>query len=242
MPDGIENLYEAFRPYRLGTAIDGCDHCVSASMSRELLATPLRQLTAQQLSEYSLRAMTTWGTEDNFKHFLPRLLELAVIDPLEMDWLETLFGKLEMAKWQEWPASERRALENYLSYLWTVTLARPRRYDFDESAGSVLCAISRTGIAVEPFLKQWIQDDLQESLEHLCVFVHCNFEAMRKNKPRLADSFWDFGSPATTTVTSWLQSSEVAERIQRDQGRIEGDLADAVWQIELIANENPDVR
>jgi len=125
--------------------------------------------------------------------------------------------------------------------LWAVTLARPRRYVFDETAGCILCAITRTGIAMEPFLKQWGQNDSQESLDHLCVFVLSNFESMRKNKPRLAAPFGEFGGLSTTAVTSWLQSSEVAERIHRDQDRIASDLADAVWQIELIVGANPDV-
>lgn len=228
MANFIEELYDAFRPYRLGTAIDGCEHCVTAGMSEELTSTPLRQLTEEQLSLFSLKAMTTWGTEQDFKHFLPRLLELSYIDPLEMNWLEALFGKLKLAGWDRWPTRERQAIESYLSHWWTATLAQPRQYQFDELAGSVLCAIGRTGIKMQPFLDQWIQDDSQAALDRLCVFVHSNYDALRKSEPRL---YSDFESPESEAAVAWLQS-DVKERLRRDASRIDEDLADVSWMID----------
>jgi hypothetical protein len=228
LADFIEKLYDEFRPYRLGTAIDGCEHCLTAGMSDELIATPLRELTEEQLSLFSLKAMTTWGTEQDFKHFLPRLLELAYIDPLEMNWLEALFGKLKLAGWEDWSARERQAIESYLSHWWTATLARPRQYQFDEIAGLVLCAIGRTGIKIQPFLDQWIQDDSQAALDRLCIFVHFNYDALRKSRPRLSSAF---ESPESEAVVAWLQS-DVKERLRRDASRIEEDLADVSWMID----------
>lgn len=237
MSDVIEVLYEVFRPYRLRTAIDGCLHCVTAGMSEELLSTPLRQLTAKQLSSFSLKAMTTWGTQQDFKHFLPRLLELAYIDPLELDWLEAFFGKLEMASWREWPASERMAIEEYLQQWWSTVLARPRKYAFDESADSVLCALSRTGVDLQRFLDRWAGDESESSLQHLCVFVLNNYESIRK-KQRPVNSFWSLGSPGENVVVSWLESTVVSERIRRDEDRIPSELIDVLWQVDLLSAEN----
>lgn len=233
----IDVLYEVLAPYRLGTAIDGCEHCVTAGMSEDLLSTPLRQLTAEQLSNFSLKAMTTWGTQQDFKHFLPRLLELAYIDPLELDWLEAFFGKLEMASWREWPAPERRAIEEYLQQWWIAVLARPRMYAFDESADSVLCAISRTGVDLQPYLDRWAGAESENSLQHLCVFVLNNYESLRK-KQRPVNSFWSHGSPSEDVVVSWLQSTAVSERIRRDEDRIPSDLIDALWQVDLLSGKN----
>jgi len=237
MTEIIEKLYETFRPYRLGTTIDGCNHCVSAGMSGELMATPLRKLTAEQLSQFSLKAMTTWGTEQDFKHFLPRLLELAFLDPSELDWLETLFGKLTLANWQEWPAAERRLMADYLAELWRVTLARPREYENDDSADSVLCAIGSTEVDLQPFLARWHDDRSQAALDHLCVFIQNNYEPMRKNPPRLCNAFWTFGSPAQLTVINWLQSDGVLDRIHQDQNLIATELFDAIWQLEAIVDD-----
>lgn len=237
MTEIIEELYEAFRPYRLGTTIEGCDHCVSAEMSEELLATPLRMLTAEQLSQFSLKAMTTWGMEQDFKHFLPRLLELAFLDPSELDWLETLFGKLTLAKWQEWPTAERQVIEDYLAELWMATLAKPRVYECDDSADSVLCAIGRTEIDLQPFLARWRDDRSQAALDHLCVFIQNNYGPMRKNPPRLCSAFWTFGSPAQSAVINWLQSNAVLDRIHQDQNRIASELIDAIWQLEAIVDD-----
>lgn len=237
MTEIIEKLYEIFRPYRLGTKIDGCNHCVSAGMSDELLATPLRKLTAEQLSQFSLKAMTTWGTEQDFKHFLPRLLELAYLDPTELTWLETLFGKLALAKWQEWPAAERQVIEDYLVDIWTAMLARPREYEYDDSADSVLCAIGRTEVDLQPFLARWQDDRSQTALDHLCVFIQNNYGPMTKCPPRLCSPFWTFGSPEQLAVVNWLQSDGVFDRIHQDQNRIAPELIDTVWQIGAIVDE-----
>lgn len=235
----IEQLYETFRPYRLGTTIDGCDHCVSAGMAEELLATPLCKLTAEQLSQFSLKAMTTWGTEQDFKHFLPRLLELAYLDPTELTWLETLFGKLALAKWQEWPVAERQVIADYLAELWTAMLARPREYEYDDSADSVLCAIGRTEVDLQPFLARWGDDRSQTALDHLCVFIQNNYGPMTKSPPRLCSPFWTFGSPSELAVINWLQSNAILNRIHQDQSLIASELADAIWQIEAIADNRP---
>ena len=59
--------------------------------AREILmvlsAVPLRELTGEQVGPYSGWAMTTVGNERDYRHFLPRILELAVVDPV---WLEHL--------------------------------------------------------------------------------------------------------------------------------------------------------
>ena len=107
----IAELYRVFKPYRLGDDFSGCSHCVSERESRELAAIRLRDLQAADLNRYSFKAMTTWGTVRDFKHFLPRLLELAAEDLLQLEFPETLFGKLTYGKWRSWTRREREVLQ-----------------------------------------------------------------------------------------------------------------------------------
>lgn len=79
--------------------------------------------------------MTTWGTVGDYKHFLPRLLEL-VPEPAgitcELD-IEVLFGKLRYGKWDTWPEGEQRAIRHYLMALWRFALSVPMdAYIIDE--------------------------------------------------------------------------------------------------------------
>src|SRR5690242_13694260 len=105
----VEVLYQVFKPYRLGDHFVGCSHCVSAEWSRKLAETPLAALGVEDLDLYAFKAMTTWGEVDDFKHFLPRIFELALIEPEGFNFYEVLFGKLAYGNWHDWPSQERAA-------------------------------------------------------------------------------------------------------------------------------------
>jgi len=138
----IEGLYEMFSAYPLAAKIDGCPCCVSDQDESSLHRKPLHELTAEDLSRYAFKALTTWGTKNDFKHFLPRLLELVTEkDGIanEID-LAVLFGKLEYAHWNTWPARERAAVRRYLTVLWLFVLSVPMEaVKIDE----YLCAIGQ---------------------------------------------------------------------------------------------------
>lgn len=112
-PAEIERLYRAFAPYPRRASIDACPHCVGEERRETLARVPLRALSCDQLGPFAFRAMTTWGEALDFKHFLPRILELAST-PEGTEWpgfdLEVLAGKLERAGWKSWPPEERAAV------------------------------------------------------------------------------------------------------------------------------------
>jgi len=97
--------------------------CVSAADHAELRSGNLRR--------YAFKAMTTWGDEADFKHFLPALL-LALTPTTDYypgtihkgacD-LHCFAGKLAYAKWQAWPVAEQQAVVNCLRAWWLVCLA-----------------------------------------------------------------------------------------------------------------------
>jgi hypothetical protein len=72
--DAIENLYAAFRTYPLRPVVEFCPHCVTAAEEARLHGAPLRQLDRCALRRYAGRAITTWGTVNDLKHFLPRII------------------------------------------------------------------------------------------------------------------------------------------------------------------------
>src|SRR5262245_27451164 len=114
MKQEISELYRVFKPYRLGPDFVGCSHCVDPADSDRLANTELHGLTLADLDSYSFNAMTTWGDAKHFKHFLPRLFEIASTDFNDFLSLEVLFGKLEYGKWYEWPEVEQDAVNDFL--------------------------------------------------------------------------------------------------------------------------------
>src|SRR5438270_7631594 len=76
----IQDLYRVFAAYPADPTMGYCDHCITAEEVARLFEVPLSDLTARALSRYTGKAMTTWGEMADFKHFLPRVLELAAAD------------------------------------------------------------------------------------------------------------------------------------------------------------------
>ncbi len=78
-------------------------------------------MESEDISHYSFKAMTTWGDVEDFKHFLPRLLELSATTGLAYGY-EVVLGKLEYAKWNEWEETEKDAIRAFLLAWWTESL------------------------------------------------------------------------------------------------------------------------
>src|SRR5688572_11844593 len=80
LAEAIEALYVAFGRYTLHHPVVGCPCCTSAEDDRLVRSKPLRRLTAADLERFAFNAVSTLGTVGDFKHFLPRLLELAATE------------------------------------------------------------------------------------------------------------------------------------------------------------------
>lgn len=117
------SLAVVFAKYPMRGTVDGCPCCVSAADHAELRSGNLRR--------YAFKAMTTWGDEADFKHFLPALL--LALTP-NSDYypgtvhegacdLHCFAGKLAYAQWRTWPAAEQQAVQDCLRAWWLVCLA-----------------------------------------------------------------------------------------------------------------------
>ncbi len=139
----IDRLYEAFDGYPLKDRIDCCPHCELDVLERRLHLQPLRELTWADLGLFAFKALTSFGDEDDLRHFLPRLLELYVLDHAGAPYtLFMLFHKLDSAAWTTWPADEVRALRTFLE-TWKRVLTRQAlesdqaAWELDELCGGI---------------------------------------------------------------------------------------------------------
>jgi len=127
----IETLYRVFGryPYRLTEASK--DPCFPGSCDDiGLKGVPLRKITIEGINPYLWKAITTWGGSNDFKHFLPRILELVAethgcvpgVNPDHLGCLDPDFdlvcSKLAYAQWQTWPSKEQDAVSGFLSEFW----------------------------------------------------------------------------------------------------------------------------
>jgi hypothetical protein len=118
-----EALYAAFAAYPRRAQIEGCPCCVAAADQLPLHRVPLRKLTADDLGRFAWKAMTTWGDAQDYRHFLPRILELSLADNTEPGLeLGLIASKLEYGGFAEWPAPERTAVAAWLREAWAEGL------------------------------------------------------------------------------------------------------------------------
>src|SRR5262245_49491056 len=122
----IERLYAAFQHYPLPATNYPCPCCHSVGAERPLYSRPLRHLSPEDLERYAIDALLTWGGLNEFRHFLPRIFEIAATaerfafaDP------EIVFSKLHHGEWRTWPQAEQEAIQAFLLAVWRAALAQP---------------------------------------------------------------------------------------------------------------------
>ncbi len=202
----IEELYRVFRPYRVGKHVDACTHCVDEHEALELGAADLTALSVKDLDRFSQKALTTWGNVNYFRHFLPRLLELAADYADEFTSVEVLFGKLHYGKWLSWPRSEQKAVATFMELFWIATLSTPPTSGISSTADTVLCAIGSAVESVEPFLQTWSIDLGDSAAQHFARFVDDNADTVLR-KQRLSSAYWANSPQNSTIAIQWLSRS-----------------------------------
>lgn len=110
----IEILYKVFKPYVvLGNLRDrSCDCCVTNNEIKLLLSKKLEELSEDDIGHFMRSAVTTFGDVSDYKHFLPRILELLKSNSDFLDDFLT-FEKLNYSEWETWNKNEIDAIDNY---------------------------------------------------------------------------------------------------------------------------------
>src|SRR4051812_29988453 len=111
LQSAIEQGYAAFGREPRPTSLEASPLRDADAILRTLTSAPLRDLKDKDIGPYSSWAITTVGTPGDYRHFLPRILELAVSNP---SWPgaepAVIAGKLKAGGWEGWPADQREAI------------------------------------------------------------------------------------------------------------------------------------
>ena len=122
-------LYRVFARYPHG-ALDGCPCCTSREETLAITRVPLAALRHDDLETLARKAMTTLGDEDDYRHFLPRIMELSLEPSPHLGFDHFVIGgKLDYAKWKTWPEDERAAIQKWTLALFRASLDGAYRWD-----------------------------------------------------------------------------------------------------------------
>jgi hypothetical protein len=226
----IEELYRAFARYPLRERVEGCPHCVSDADNDVIHSARLRDLTDAQLERFAFKAMTTWGTADDFRHFLPRIFELIALQgEASAIGPETAFGKLSYGNWSSWPMPEREAIRAFFQALWRDVLSRfPHSFRIE----SCLCAIGQAEEDLSGYLYAWSITGSLPAAMHFADYVDANASNIhRKRAWRLANAFWHGRNAQSRQVTEWFLDPKRLAEMEEAFHRYSGESTEAATML-----------
>jgi hypothetical protein len=223
--DAIENLYDVFSRYPLG-AVEGCPCCVTDDDQSQIHARPLRELDGDTLSHFIGSAVLTWGDVDDFKHFLPRILELLAIDDYPLN-EELFYFKLDNAGYDSWPGIERDAVIRFWRAWWTHLVSTEALRLFDPIG--ILACVSHFEEDVDPYLTAWIDCEHPLAGQYLAHSIIWDLDGRSDMTPS-----------GRTALDAWLCSPQVRARLERaffdePDGERAQEISDAILIVESMA-------
>lgn len=227
----IANLYSVFADYRLESPAP-CSTCYPPDevlrIERKLRTTPLGALTLDDLSHFYTDGVLTWGDANDFRHLLPRLMELFAAHHLgeRVDWhgdpiqLALDLGpdlallRFVDAEWWSWPDRERDVVEAFFFSFWCDYLDRFGDTPLDPGAWleeDLLEAILRLVPTVSRYLEHWRAAGWTAT-RHLAWFI--------ANDAMTSWLIWQDAKRPTTMgnwelVRSWLDEPPTREQLEQ---------------------------
>jgi hypothetical protein len=128
----------------------------------------LRELTASDLELFSRKAMSTWGDEADFRHFLPRILELFATGELTDEYLFVKTMSNVRHYGTSWPADEVKAVDEYMIALWRRTLSEREP---NLRAAEILEGAAANDHSIARYLAIWAEDTGEAAALHLADFM-----------------------------------------------------------------------
>jgi hypothetical protein len=214
----LDRVYEIFDVYSCPTAWDASPLRDPVKLLQALTSVPLRRLDVDKLSGYAMWAMTTVGSVEAYKHFLPRILELsvetAVIEP------EVIALKLQYGDWPNWAEQEKRAIADLLYEACAQAIGEhPNEY----LAEPWFCAIAILELDLSHVIRLWQTTPSSNAALQLCQLLRGTTLFEAEVDERL---YWANASgEALGQVRKWLLSEEL--RIKLTAARLSILVADA---------------
>lgn len=226
LENAVADAKRVFARYSLNGRIVVCNFssCVAPEVERELIRTPLHELSSSVLAEYTNSAHS-WDERvaEDLRYFLPRYFELIARDdiPSQLD-IEMCLARLANAAWHdEWPDAESKAIDGFF-----VAMLRSRLGNADlpsgyhlfqsgEGAEAVLCLAANAGGDMQQLLKVWDEDRSRTANVRLArVIVSADWRARQLSNTWWFSDYRPLAEQAMKQVIAWLLRTETWERLE----------------------------
>ena len=190
----IQHLYDTFSIYPLNKGISYCTCCIRPNDIKELQSKPLRALNDEDLTRYAHKCMTTWGSVNDFKHYVPRLFELTV-SPNSLIDLHDLIGKLSYADWKHWPDREQESIKKFIEAFWNY---RSNHSSFD---AILLLDIASIYTNINTLLQSWKIDIENKFTVNNFLNIIIDYTAIYNRK----GPFKTLSNHDIVALTNWIE-------------------------------------
>ena len=207
----ITRLYKVFAKYPVNPRMNGSPlYHELAQWNRALTTKPLKELSEEDLSVYYFKALTTWGNVNDFKHFLPRILELLTELPTILEeWVA--LDKLNYGHYDDWPADEQAAIHQFLLAFWQTLLCEESTH-IDALFEGYFPAIANVYPDFNRLLQLWSATDRQPAAQRLASFI-CRY-AKQVLQKRVLPGFRD-SIARGELFFEWLQSDSAVALMKK---------------------------
>jgi len=203
--NSIENMYDVFKKYRLDNNMEASPLYSKEKVKQwnESISTkPMRALSGDELAFFAFKVGYTWGTEQDYKHFLPRFFE--VIAQYKEGLIETfvVFQKLEYFKWKSWSKDEYQSILAFMNAFWIQLLTDKKRpWQFETLFSSMV----KVHPSVDWMLNQWLASESESAIYQFCNFIDYNSSGIERRVE--IESFNEYPKDYTDLSAVFIQWS-----------------------------------
>lgn len=222
--DIVEEAYGVFSGYtvRRSLTVCHCNCCMTVETEEELLKTPLREIPAQLLAEYTNSAHD-WNdgpVAREMRYFLPRYFELiALNDPPDNIGIDICLRRIGRGGWRsKWPKEEEDVIDRFFDALVRAILPRLKlehwpvgwrlKFDFTD----ILTCIVTAGGHLDRALSVWDRAEDPAAAIHMAAL---RSDVLTLNgRPCLDNPFLEDHREAADKIGTFLMRPEVDRRIE----------------------------
>lgn len=230
----IENLYKVFEKYGATDMTGSPLYEDLPKWNKEILSKPLRELDEDDLSRFTGKAMTTWGSANDYKHFLPRIFELTaeLRTPYEI-WIA--FDKLILAEWQTWTEEEQKVVNEFMITLWESIVndnSEKAEWEFKD----YFSAIAHFYPNFTDLLEIWTQSESKAGIKNLAGFIVDEQTTLFDRKK--ISGFHD-QKENTEELINWILSDKTLNKLEKKYFEFESEsFAEKIsWAEQIITTE-----
>ena len=231
----IEKLYDIFAKYQGLSKLEGSPlYDDIETWNIKLRSKKLRELTDEDLSLFVGKVILTWGDENDYRFFLPRILELTAELKTPYD-IWTLYSRLEDANWKTWNADEQTVINDFTIELWNNLLtdnSEKAEWEFKDYFHSIAYFYPD----FSEILKVWQTNDSYASIKHLTNYIFEERQHLFDNN--YIDSI-EKNTKNIEQFKTWLTSDNILKKIEKAfYDNEKSEIAERLsWVEQILTNE-----